>query len=93
MTKDNFNKELFRILIKVNSDKIKDIAKSMDVSYVTIHSWINGFAKPTVKHLKAISKYFDIKMNEFIKPVNTDEYNNYLILKYEKEYITGGNHV
>jgi len=41
--------------------------KEMNISRQTIHLWLKGLVMPDLNHILALSKYFNVEFEEFIK--------------------------
>ena len=58
--------ENFKVLRKAQKIDQKDLAKHLNVSSKTISHWETGYTEPSISQLIAISKFFDVSIDELV---------------------------
>lgn len=58
--------ENFKVLRKAQKIDQKDLAKYLNVSSKTISHWETGYTEPSISQLIAISKFFDVSIDELV---------------------------
>ena len=61
-----FNPSRLEKLVEESGATWTHIAKKIGVSKVTIHAWKVGRVEPSIKHLLALAKFFNVEFEHFL---------------------------